>query len=210
MSAGDVPQFDIVIVGCGLSGVVVAHNIRKDNPTLSYCILERRSAVGGTWHLHTYPCIRSDSDAYTFSLPVDLLPWDPNSYKPLAAGATATSAEKDKKTAERWFGEGYELHHYIETAWRKVGADKHTIFNAKVDAMQWRSEEQRWTFDVSHCTDNANDDNAASAPPPPRKIKSRFVYLAAGYYNYDQPLKPTYPGMDKPLNPPSLMRRVQF
>ena len=66
-------QFDILIVGAGLSGIGAAWHLNRDCPGKSYAILEAREAIGGTWDLFRYPGIRSDSDMYT--LGYDFRPW---------------------------------------------------------------------------------------------------------------------------------------
>src|SRR5262245_36413807 len=58
-------DFDVVIVGAGLSGIGVAYHLQRDCPRKSFIILEARSAIGGTWDLFRYPGVRSDSDMHT-------------------------------------------------------------------------------------------------------------------------------------------------
>src|ERR1700731_1305794 len=57
---------DVLIIGAGLSGIGMACHLTRAQTGRSYAILERRSAIGGTWDLFRYPGIRSDSDMYTF------------------------------------------------------------------------------------------------------------------------------------------------
>jgi cation diffusion facilitator CzcD-associated flavoprotein CzcO len=59
-------DFDVIIVGAGLSGIGVAYHLQRDCPRKSFVILEARGAIGGTWDLFRYPGIRSDSDMHTF------------------------------------------------------------------------------------------------------------------------------------------------
>lgn len=59
-------DFDIVIIGAGLSGIGAACHLERKNNDKSYKILEARQEIGGTWSLFKYPGIRSDSDMYTF------------------------------------------------------------------------------------------------------------------------------------------------
>ena len=58
-------HFDVLIVGAGISGIGAACHLTRDCPGKTYRILERRTAIGGTWDLFRYPGIRSDSDMYT-------------------------------------------------------------------------------------------------------------------------------------------------
>ncbi len=67
------PQFDVLILGAGLSGIGAACHLTRKLPHKSYAILERRDAIGGTWDLFRYPGIRSDSDMSTFGY--NFRPW---------------------------------------------------------------------------------------------------------------------------------------
>ena len=58
-------QFDVLIVGAGLSGIGAAYHLQTECPGKSFVILEARSTSGGTWDLFRYPGVRSDSDMST-------------------------------------------------------------------------------------------------------------------------------------------------
>lgn len=59
-------HFDVLIVGAGISGVGAAYHLSQQCPEKSYVVLEGLESFGGTWLMHRYPGIRSDSDLYTF------------------------------------------------------------------------------------------------------------------------------------------------
>ncbi|MBA4210798.1 MAG: FAD-containing monooxygenase EthA, partial [Parvibaculum sp.] len=61
-----VEHFDVLIVGAGISGVGSAWHLQQQSPDKSFVILEALESFGGTWHMHRYPGIRSDSDLFTF------------------------------------------------------------------------------------------------------------------------------------------------
>jgi monooxygenase len=67
------PDFDVLIVGAGISGIGMAAHMRMKAPHHTYAIVERRDNLGGTWDLFRYPGIRSDSDMYTMSYEFE--PW---------------------------------------------------------------------------------------------------------------------------------------
>ena len=67
------PDFDVLIVGAGLSGLSMAAHLARDLPYRSYAILERRDEIGGTWDLFRYPGVRSDSDMHTLGFAFE--PW---------------------------------------------------------------------------------------------------------------------------------------
>ena len=67
------PDFDVLIVGAGISGIGMAARMRMKCPHHSFAIVERRANLGGTWDLFRYPGIRSDSDMHTLGF--DFEPW---------------------------------------------------------------------------------------------------------------------------------------
>ena len=58
-------NFDMLVIGAGLSGICAGYHLQTRCPGKSYAILEGRSDIGGTWDLFRYPGIRSDSDMFT-------------------------------------------------------------------------------------------------------------------------------------------------
>jgi len=76
-------HFDVLIVGAGISGVGGAYHLFTQRPGTSYVVLEGLENFGGTWWMHRYPGIRSDSDLYTFGY--RFKPW---------VGAPIASAEE--------------------------------------------------------------------------------------------------------------------
>lgn len=57
---------DVLIVGAGISGVGAAYHLKTRCPGKRVAAFEALDSFGGTWKVHTYPGIRSDSDLYTF------------------------------------------------------------------------------------------------------------------------------------------------
>ena len=72
-SSSAAPDFDVLVVGAGLSGVGAGCHLQARCPGLGYAILEARDAIGGTWDLFRYPGVRSDSDMHT--LGYSFQPW---------------------------------------------------------------------------------------------------------------------------------------
>ncbi|KAG5953522.1 hypothetical protein E4U53_005297 [Claviceps sorghi] len=153
-------DFDVVIVGAGISGINFAYRLQERNPHLSYCIVDGRHEIGGTWSLFQYPGIRSDSDLYTFGFA--WRPWEDN--QPIARGPLILKYLKESASQE--------------------GIDKHIKFNHRVDAMDWSSASSAWNV---HMTANDSDRIV---------VRSRFVLLGTGYYDYNEPLKAQIPGID--------------
>ncbi|KAG8412544.1 hypothetical protein J3459_015919 [Metarhizium acridum] len=119
------PDFDVVIIGAGISGINTAYRIQSNFPSCKYCILEARDAIGGTWHLFKYPGIRSDSDLFTFGF--QWYPWNRNN--PIATGESILE--------------------YLAEASSKYGIDKNIRFRHKLQHASWSTEYQEWTLSVA-------------------------------------------------------------
>lgn len=118
-------QYDVVIVGAGISGIGMAHWLQKKCPKKKICILEGRDTLGGTWSLFQYPGLRSDSDMFTFGY--RFKPWsNPQS---LSSGADILS--------------------YVTETAQEFGIDKLIKYNHRVLNSNWSDETQSWTIDVS-------------------------------------------------------------
>ena len=78
-------DFDVLIVGAGISGIGAAWHLQHQTPGKSFVVLESKESFGGTWITHTYPGIRSDSDLYTFGY----------RFKPWVGPPVATAEEID-------------------------------------------------------------------------------------------------------------------
>jgi cation diffusion facilitator CzcD-associated flavoprotein CzcO len=114
-------EFDVVIVGAGLSGIGAAWHLKSSNPGKSFAILEARDAIGGTWDLFRYPGIRSDSDMFT--LGYSFRPW----------------------TAQKAIADGPNILEYVRDTAREGGIDQHIRFHHKVTDGQFDSSTGRWT-----------------------------------------------------------------
>lgn len=119
-------NFDIVVIGAGISGINTGYHLQKSCPNLSYTILEGREELGGTWSLFKYPGIRSDSDLHTFGFSWE--PWNqPNAI-----------AEADSIRA------------YLSSTAKKHHIDEKIQYNHSVKRMNWSTSKQNWTIDVEH------------------------------------------------------------
>src|SRR5690348_2324966 len=76
-------DFDVAIIGAGISGIGAAYHLTRQCPNQRFVVLESQPGFGGTWLTHKYPGIRSDSDLYTFGY----------RFKPWTGPPIATAAE---------------------------------------------------------------------------------------------------------------------
>jgi len=164
--AESVEETDVVIVGAGISGISMAHQIGEDHPGLNYVILENRERIGGTWDLFRYPGIRSDSGMGTFAF--SFRPW----------------------TGEKHFGQGAEIRDYLEDTAVEFGIDRHIRYRQRVTAADWDGSTSRWTVTVEHPEDAPDGDEG----PATSQIRCRFLIGCTGYYRYDQGFSPRFEG----------------
>ncbi|KAJ5914602.1 flavoprotein [Penicillium tannophilum] len=155
----EMPDFDVIIIGAGISGINFAYRMQERNPELSYCILDGRHEIGGTWSLFQYPGIRSDSDLYTFGFA--WRPW----------------------TGKDSIVHGSIIRQYLEDSAAQEGIDKKIRFRHKVNKLNWSSSPNMWDCDIT-----VNDTEKMS-------LRSRFVFLGTGYYDYEEPLPADLPGI---------------
>lgn len=114
-------DFDVLIIGAGISGIGMACHLARERPGLRVAILERRQAIGGTWDLFRYPGIRSDSDMMSFGY--RFRPW------------TGTAILADGPSIQR----------YLQETAREWGVDRLVQFGLKTTRCEWSSAERRWT-----------------------------------------------------------------
>ena len=122
---GGPTDFDVVIVGAGISGVNAAYRIQSELPDASYSLLEARGSMGGTWDLFKYPGIRSDSDLHTFGFP-----WRPWKHPKAIA-------------------DGQSILEYVKESASANGIDKKIQYNTKMINANWSSDQQRWQIEVN-------------------------------------------------------------
>jgi cation diffusion facilitator CzcD-associated flavoprotein CzcO len=113
-------DFNVLIVGAGISGIGAAWHLQAQSPGRSYAILEAKKTFGGTWETHRYPGIRSDSDLYTFGY----------RFKPWVGPPIATAAE---------------ILAYMGEVIADNGIDRHIRYGHHIESASWSSDTKRWT-----------------------------------------------------------------
>jgi len=81
------------------------------------------------------------------------------------------------------FADGPAIRNYVAETAREDGMMDHILFERKVTSARWDSSTARWTVKVT-------------TPEGVEHHTARFLFLASGYYRYDQGYLPEFPGVD--------------
>lgn len=131
MRATETPEHvDVLIIGGGISGIDAAYHLRNHRPGTSFAVLEGADDIGGTWHTHRFPGIRSDSDLFTFGF----------SWKPWTGVPIATASE---------------IMAYLNEAIDENDLRDTIRLNSRVVSAAWSSGEKRWTVTLQTGEDTA-------------------------------------------------------
>lgn len=120
---GRVEHVDVIIAGAGISGVGAAWHLTHQMPGTSFLVLEALETFGGTWAIHTYPGIRSDSDLYTFGY----------RFKPWIGPPIASAGE---------------ILGYMGEVIKEGRLDRHIHYRHRILSAAWSSKEKKWTLEV--------------------------------------------------------------
>ena len=123
LSAEQVKDVDVIIIGGGFSGISMLHRVRKLG--LKPVIFESGTDFGGVWYHNRYPGARVDSEWPYYQLNI------PEVYNSFAF-------------TERFPGHA-ELRKYVAHIDKVLGLKKDTIFNAHVNDCSWDEGTGRWT-----------------------------------------------------------------
>ncbi|BBY28815.1 flavin-containing monooxygenase [Mycolicibacterium sediminis] len=80
--------------------------------------------------------------------------------------------------------DGADIREYLTTTARKHGIDEHIRFNTHVESAEWDSGTDTWTV-------RAQEDGVE------KLYRGRFLFFGTGYYNYDDPYTPEFPGIER-------------
>jgi cation diffusion facilitator CzcD-associated flavoprotein CzcO len=123
-TAAKTENFDVLVVGAGISGVGAAYHLSHQRPGTSFVVLEALDSFGGTWWTHKYPGIRSDSDLYTFGY--RFKPW---------TSAPIASADEIRK--------------YMGEVIDENDLGRHIRYKHKISSAKWSSKENRWLIEAT-------------------------------------------------------------
>jgi cation diffusion facilitator CzcD-associated flavoprotein CzcO len=79
---------------------------------------------------------------------------------------------------------GPDIRDYLTHTAHKYGIDRHIRFDTHVLSADWDSTTDTWTVQTE--TDGV-----------PATYRGRFLFFGTGYYNYDEPHNPSFPGLDE-------------
>ncbi|MHA7665521.1 flavin-containing monooxygenase [Mycolicibacterium sp. HS_4_1] len=159
MTRSETRDVDVLIIGAGISGIGAAYHLKANRPGASFLIIEGRDAIGGTWSLHKYPGIRSDSDMPTFGF--GFKPW----------------------THRKSIADGHIIVDYLQQAVDENGLGEHIRFGHRVQNANFESDTGRWTVTTMQGGETTT-------------FTGRFLFLGTGYYDYENPFIPDFPGKE--------------
>ncbi|MCT7661024.1 flavin-containing monooxygenase [Mycobacterium deserti] len=84
--------------------------------------------------------------------------------------------------------DGEYIREYLTATARKYGIDSHIRFNTHVQSAEWDSTTDTWT--VRTVQDGPDG-------PQEKLYRGRFVFFGTGYYSYDAPYTPEFPGIEQ-------------
>ena len=119
------PDWDVVVVGAGFSGLYAIHKLRQEGMTVR--AFEKGSGVGGTWFWNTYPGARCDIESidYQFSFSPELL--------------------EEWSWSERYATQP-EILAYLEHVADRFDLRDHVQLDTEITGMTWDDQQKLWVF----------------------------------------------------------------
>ena len=118
-------QFDVVVIGAGVSGLYALHKLRECG--LSARVIDAGSDVGGTWYWNRYPGARFDSESYTYqySFSRELI---------------------DEWNWSEHFAAQPEIERYLQHVADKFDLRRDITFNARVESVIFDETDKLWNI----------------------------------------------------------------
>ena len=141
------------------------------------------SGIGAAYHLDQ----RSQATRYVVLERRDRIggTWDLFRYPGVRSDSSifALSWPWEPWRGKEYVADGDQIRDYMEDTARKHGIYPHIRFGTHVQSADWDSATDTWTV---HVIENGEA----------KRYRSRFVFFGSGYYNYDEPYSPEFPGLD--------------
>ncbi|PYH96915.1 flavin-binding monooxygenase [Aspergillus ellipticus CBS 707.79] len=122
----DFTRSTVVIIGAGVSGICMAIDLLRRTPTRNFVILEKGSAVGGTWSDNRYP--GSSCDVW---------------------GALYSFSFEQRSDWTREYPGQEELLAYLTGIAEQYGLYRYIRFNSTVKEARWDDDELLWKVQVA-------------------------------------------------------------
>ena len=87
-------------------------------------------------------------------------------------------------TRPEYVAEGADIREYLTQTASKHGIDRNIRFNTHVLSADWDSNTDTWTVQTE-------------VDGEPTTFRGRFLFFGTGYYNYDEPYTPDFPGIEE-------------
>lgn len=113
----------VVVIGAGMSGVLAG--IRLGEAGISYTVVEKNSAIGGTWFENRYPGCRVDVGNHFYCY----------------------SFEPNNEWSE-FFSQQPELQRYFEDAAKRHDVLSHIVFESEVTSAMWDEAKSVWSVET--------------------------------------------------------------
>ena len=82
--------------------------------------------------------------------------------------------------------DGESIRDYLDEAAREFHIAEHIRYRHRARRASWSSEDALWTVEVERGQDRE-----------PVRYTCRFLYMCAGYFNYDHGYTPEFPGLER-------------
>ncbi len=122
-TTGPVEQFDVIIIGAGISGLFQLLRVRELG--MSVRAYEAGSGVGGTWYWNRYPGARFDSESYTY-------------------GYSFSEELLQEWSWKEHFSGQPENERYLNYVADKFDLRRDITFNTSVAGATWDEKDKRW------------------------------------------------------------------
>ncbi len=118
-------DFGVLVVGAGMSGLCAAMKLSSAGIPLT--IVEKNTALGGTWHENVYPGVGCDVPNHFYSY----------SFCP-------------NPNWTEYFSKGSEIHEYFTNCAKDSGLFDQIRFNTEVVSAQYDRRSSTWTVNIQH------------------------------------------------------------
>ena len=128
-NSGTLPtDLDVLVVGAGLSGVNAAYHLAHSPLVPRFAVVDTHESFGGTWLIHKYPGVRTDTEAYTLGF----------SFKPWVGAPYA-----DASAIQQYIGETIDEFQLTDNF----------FFDRQITDASWDPVSARWTVRGMHGTE---------------------------------------------------------